>query len=484
MKAIDISDRLELLVDDALIERRTGTEHRLHSPTPHEVVMENVAPWEGNGCGYHTILRDGDLYRMYYKAWQIDLKEKGITSGHPCVTCYAESHDGIRWEKPALGIVEFEGSNQNNIIWEGPAAHNFTPFRDDTPGVTDDCRYKAVGSETRDRQHGLYPFKSADGIHWSRMSDEPIITDGYFDSQNLVFRDTVRDEYRAYYRSFHGDPNVARGHRRDIKTAVTRDFRQWPQGEWLVYPDAPVEQLYTNQVEPYFRAPHLFIGFPARYVERCWSPAIEDLPELTARRARSNSGERYGTAVTDTVFMSSRDGLTFKRWGEAFIRPGLRPVDSWVYGDMYTAWHVLQTPSDIQGTPDELSIYATESYFRGNSNLLRRYTLRMDGFVSLTAPRSGGEFVTKPLRFAGDGLAMNFSASAAGSVRVEILDGSSDSVVEGFGLNDCVELLGDDLERRVKWTSGKDLAALADRAIRLRVVMVDADLFAFQFGNA
>src|SRR5262249_40855951 len=59
-KALDIGDRRELLVDDFLIDKREGLELRLQTPVPREVVMVHDAPWEGSGCGYHTIFRDGD----------------------------------------------------------------------------------------------------------------------------------------------------------------------------------------------------------------------------------------------------------------------------------------------------------------------------------------------------------------------------------------------------------------------------------------
>lgn len=112
---------------------------------------------------------------------------------------------------------------------------------------------------------------------------------------------------------------------------------------------------------------------------------------------------------------------------------------------------------------------------------LRRYTLRVDGFASVQAPLSGGELVTKPLIFAGNCLQVNFSASAAGSVQVEILRDQMDEPVVGFSLDDCVELLGDDIERVVRWTDGCDVSSLEGVPVRLRFVLRDADLYAFQF---
>ena len=249
---------------------------------------------------------------------------------------------------------------------------------------------------------------------------------------------------------------------------------------WLTYPGAPVEALYTNQVKPYYRAPHLFVGFPTRYVERGWSATMDALPHPEHRRIRASSSERYGTALTDALLMTSRDGHAFKRWGEAFMRPGLRPTDNWAYGDNYIAWHVVETASDIEGAPPELSLYATESYWTGDSSELRRFTLRMDGFVSVNAPLRGGEFTTKPILFEGSKLLLNFATSAAGNVRIEIQDAQG-AAIEGYTLAEAAEIFADALSREAPWSDGRDLAPLAGAPVRLRFVLSDADLYAFQF---
>ena len=469
---IDIGSRLELMVDDYLVAGISGgAAFRLHSPTPREVVMVHDAPWEGSGCGYHTVFQDGDRYRMYYKAWHLDPQPGKVHIPHDTFGAYAESPDGIHWTKPELGLYEYEGSKANNIVWMGKGGHDFTPFRDPNPACLPGEEYKAIayGSEP----HGAYAFKSSDGIHWSFLQDAPVITEGAFDTQNLAFWDSVRGEYRAYIRDF-------REGVRGIRTCTSQDFRTWTTPVWLEYPGAPEEALYTNQVKPYFRAPHVFVGFPARYVERPWGPSVEALPELDNRRLRYGASPRYGAATTDTVFMSSRDGLSFRRWGEAFLRPGLRTRDNWSYGDNYAAWHVVQTKSGMADAPDELSLYATESYWTGTSSALRRYTLRMDGFVSINAPRNGGEALTKPLLFAGTQLILNFATSAAGSIRVEVQNADG-APVPGFALADAPEIFGDALDRAAPWKDGANLGGLAGRPVRLRFVMKDADLYGFRF---
>ena len=473
---IDIGTRRELMADDYLIAAMTrDAELRLHRPVPQEIALETDAPWEGNASGYVTVFQDNGRYLMYYRGWHFTLDSGSLEFAHPEVVCVAESSDGIRWSKPDLGLVEYDGSRHNNIILDArddsSPAINFAPFKDPNPNAPAAERYKAFANNRGYK--GLFALCSPDGIHWTQMHDEPVITKGYFDSQNLAFWDAERGEYRDYHRDFR--------HGRDIMTCVSPDFLNWSEPVFIDYNPTRIAELYTNQIKPYYRAPHLFVGFPARYVERPWSPAIEDLPEQEHRRLRADAQERHGAAVTDGLFMSSRDGLEFNIWPEAFIRPGLRPQDNWTYGDNYQNWGLVTTPSQFVGAPDELSMYVSEGYWRGPGVSQRRYTLRVDGFVSLHAPPSGGTMITKPIRFRGNNLELNFSASAAGSVRVELLHGQVDKAIDGFGLDDCVELLGDDLDRTVRWTQGADVSNFSGEIVRLRFVLKDADIYSFRF---
>ena len=211
-----------------------------------------------------------------------------------------------------------------------------------------------------------------------------------------------------------------------------------------------------------------------------WSASLRALPELEHRLYRGAINERYGAAITETLFMASRDGVEFKRWNSAFLRPGIERPGTWHYGHQYVAWQLVPTKSTLAGAPDELSLYAVENYWTGASDLLRRYTLRMDGFVSLAAPMAGGELLTKPITFSGDKLNLNFSTSAAGSVWVEIqdLDGQP---IPGFTLAECEPLFGDTLDREITWQHGSDVSNLQHRPVRLRFVLKDADVYSYQF---
>lgn len=455
---IAIGTRLEPFVDDFLIESMDGVSLELQHPIPREQSIVFDAPWEGNTSCYVTVMHDGPLYRMYYRASNFDLITKE-SSGQR--VCYAESVDGIHWSKPDLGLFEYDGSTANNIIWTGVGVHNFVPFKDANPKAAPEARYKAVGSgEDKAR---LVPFQSSDGIHWSLIQEEPVITEGAFDSQNLAFYDTHRQRYVEFHRGF-------KNRVRDIMTSTSDDFIHWTEPEYVDYGDTPPEHLYTNAIRPYFRAPHIFVGFPKRFVPS------RDL------KIHVHPG------VSDAVFMTSRDGFHWRRWQEAVIRPGLQP-SRWVNRNNMTAWSAVRTKNAIPGLPDEISVWTTEGYYVGPC-ALRRFTFRMDGFVSVHATGTTGEFTTKPLTFEdGPGpaspeiemeLVLNYSTSAAGSVWCEILDAQGEPI-PGYTQADCDEIFGDHVERAVTWNGNSELKHLEGKPIRLRFLMKDADLYAIRF---
>ncbi len=189
---------------------------------------------------------------------------------------------------------------------------------------------------------------------------------------------------------------------------------------------------------------------------------------------------RYGTAVTDSVFITSRDGRNFRQSNDVFLRPGLRTKHNWSYGDNYIAWHVVETESRKDDAPRELSLYATESYFTGRQSRLRRYSLRIDGFASIHAKLQQGEFTTKPITFAGKELSLNVATSAAGLVQVEIRSPEG-TAIPGYTVADCDIIYGDSLDRRVTWKGNKSVESLIGRPVVLRVVMREADVYSLVF---
>ncbi len=474
---VEIGSRWELFVDGFLIDRLENARLKLHSPTEREVAIKLNEPWEGALSFYPTVLKDGDTYRAYYRGKPGLQGERAEGE----VTCYAESDDGIHWKKPDLGLFEERGTRKNNVILSGKTIsqipHNFTPFIDFRPGTPTNERFKGLGGlinfsdEFGKVRHGgvdgVMAFVSSGGIHWKPMQDEPVMgrevhplpTDT---AQTCAFWSEVEDQYVSYTRSWYdagGAPHNPGwgGNIRWIGRSTSPDFLDWSPAELISFGDAPPEHLYTNQIQPYMRAPHLYLGFPYRF-----------LPERQIDPDHPDSG------ISDGVLISSRDGVNWDRsFLEAFLRPGRDPRN-WTDRNMCIACGVVPTAED------ELSLYWVENY-RHRSCRLRRGTVRMDGFASVNGPYEGGELVTRPLRFRGNELTLNYATSAVGSVGLELQDADG-TPIEDFALTDQMAMVGDEIEGVVRWRDGIEVASLAGRPVRLRMMLSDADVYAFRFG--
>lgn len=462
---IDIGTRRELFVDDYLIDSMKGASLQLQPPCPRETAIRFNRPWEGAFSFYSTVIKDGDLYRLYYRGWP-----DAADSSGGCY-CYAESRDGRRFVRPDLGLFGFRGSRKNNIIFsEGYVTHSFAPFLDTHPGIPRGERLKALGLGRAPgaREDHLVGYVSADGIRWTPIRDEPVIRNDTshfaFDSQNVAFWSEAEGCYVAYFRTWTEKP---RGRR--ISRATSPDFLHWSRSAVMEYRQlgkpAEFEEMYVNQTHPYFRAPHIYVAFPARFM-----PGKRVITEAEAKAIRVVP--KYGGDCADTVFMTTRGGAVYDRtFMEGFVRPGCCPED-WVSRTNYAAENVVQTGET------EMSLYVNHNYAQPTA-YLRRYALRLDGFSSIRAPHRGGELRTKPFRFDGRRLLLNFATSAAGSIRVEVQDGTG-RPLPGFALKEAPALAGNRIDHPYAWPSA-DIARLARRAIRLRFVMKDADLFALRF---
>jgi hypothetical protein len=508
VEPIRIGSRLEPLIDDALIDQRGGSlDLKLHRPVrcPETITLDR--PWEGNNSNYATILKDGDTYLFYYRGSALVLAEKRIGGAHYATTCVMTSTDGLHWTRPDLGFVKQKGWEGNNILltidpecridfakgqtlddgndllsgkkvpFTG-AVHNFTPMIDANPECKPEERFKALGGHDH---RLLYAYSSPDGIHWSMMQKEPVITDGMLDSQNLAFWDPVQGCYYAYYRDFKNKKGDTRKYtkqefsyrERDVRVATSKDFLHWTDGEWIDWQPDRMTQLYTSQIQLYPGAENLRIGFPMRYIINRGLYS-----EQNERIAKSDT--YYASIYTDTGLITSRDGRRFQVWPEALLRPG--PTnENWVYSFGGTALNLFETPSQYPGGPKEWSFYVLDhgAWF-GKGVVYSRYSVRKDGFVSASSPMAGGWFVTKPIVFEGSALQINFETSANGSARFE-LQAADGTPLPGLSLEDCPPLFGNSVAYTVKWKSGANLADHAGKPVRLKAELKDADLFAIQF---
>ena len=446
--AVDIGSRRELFVDRHIVGELHGAVLKMHTPQ----LQPPVSPPRPHGH-YATVLKADDKFQFYYRG---DTKpgnhwKKGWEQYHEGeVTLYAESPDAIHWTLPHLGIYDDHPTfPDGNVVLmnEFLVNHNFTPFIDTRPGVPEEERYKGLGGlayqphkehlEVRERRGpgGLIAFASPDGIHWKRLAEEPVVPEEYgkyFDSQNYAFWSESEQCYVCYFRRF------IKGYR-GIARTTSQDFLTWtPFVEMQA--NLPREHLYTSCTQPYYRAPHIYLALPTRFM--------------------ADRG-----AATDILLMSTRGGDYFDReFTESFIRPGIGS-EGWANRANYAAIGIHET------SPTELSLFLTHG---------RRYTLRIDGFVSVNAPLAGGELIKRPLTFSGSALEINYSTSAAGQVLVELQDADGHPI-PGFTLEECEPIYGDHIDRAVNWTDDTDVSSISGDTIRIRFVMSDADLYSLRF---
>ncbi|RKN66062.1 hypothetical protein [Paenibacillus ginsengarvi] len=438
---VEIGTKVEMFVDEWLIEEKRGLSLKLHPPRREEIVLSFDQPWEGKGSGYVTVIQEQDKIRMYYRGI-------GPGSMNDEVTCYAESTDGIHFVKPQLGLFEYEGSTANNIVWRGRLSHNFSPFLDRSPHVSSELRYKAVGGIDE-----LIAFGSADGIHWRKLREEPILTDGDFDSLNVVFWDVNAQAYRCYSRIFQ---DLAY---RAILTSTSTDFCNWGKQQLVLYNDLkPMQQYYTNSAMLCPEAEHIYMAFPMRFV-----------PERKKLTVHPEPG------ISDTVMMTSRDGLHWDRtFMEAWCRAGLDPHN---WSDRTG---ILSTGSVLLN-PDEFSFYIQEHY-RLDDSRLRRITVRKHGFGSIHAGFEQGEWVSRPFVLEGNELLVNYSTSAVGYIRFELQD-ENGRPLDGFRLEDMEPMYGDEIRGVVTWGPDADIELWRGRPVRIRMQIKDADLFSLKWND-
>lgn len=463
---IDLGNRRELFVDRFLIETMENVDLRLAQPRRAEVVLKFDQPWE-YASGFVTVIKDANIYRMYYRGGRKGADGKYDNDGE--VTCYAESRDGISWVKPKLGLHAFGERKDTNIvvgIGGHRVSHNFAPILDSRPGVPANERYKAVGGKgpTGKPSPGLFRYVSADGINWKLFSEEPIFAGYALDTLNVLAWLPEEKCYAVYLRTWSEGGTPDRPKFKGIRTisrATSKDFVTWSKPEPMSFGDTPLEHLYTNNTQPYFRAPHLLVALPFRlFPDRAVLPMT--------KQAELGVPPQHAKGVSDAVFMTSRGGNRYDRtFMESFIRPGLDQ----------RAWHARETqPSNgvVPTGTDEISFYVINHYPMATEHLTRM-VLRTDGFASVHAGYDRGTMLTKPVTFSGKKLELNFSTSAAGGIGVEIL------AEDGKVLARSEELAGDAIAQVVQWEDDFNLERIAGQVVRVRFKLKDADLYALRF---
>lgn len=495
-----IGNRRQLLLDETLVQQRKGVEFVVHSPRKTGDIILASEPGLSLG-GYHSVLFDAGIYHLWYSA-------------EGCVL-YARSSDGIHWEKPNLnlgGAPRTDGivNPPNLVVGRGVGGvkggtHGLMVFLDPKAGPPD--RFKLVFNPN-EFESQLQIFSSPDGIHWQHaqrnvVTFDPEVKPNHLDSQNVIFWDEPRQKYVAYFRKNVRDPGpggakiprtrtVARAESADLRFFAKADeapevLRADPRN--VVPPAAAKEgwtllDVYTSGVIKYPWG-DAYLAFPTEYYH------------YGAQVAEFRPDAPVNAGTLDTRFASSRDGIAWQRYDQrAFVGIGLK--GEFDAKRIYMVYGIVPAQNDRELYMYYLGTSETHGWDRDDRNnrllaaaglaptgpsAISRVVLRRDGFVSARAGFTGGEFTTPVLRFAGEQLLLNVDTGAAGELRVEVQDPAG-VPYPNFALKDCdLVHTANEIHRVVKWKGSSSVAPLAGQPVRLRFVLRDTEVYAFQFAE-
>lgn len=490
---MNINTQKQLFIDKKFFSTVEDVSLQMNPPMQHpDPVLTMDKPWEALGLGsYNTVLREADgRFRLWYDA----LMEGGLPREGARRLCYAESNDGVHWEKPNLGLVPFRGSMSNNIVappLERQSQQGATVFRDEQASPSERYKLWTKFQPTDDEINagalpGLWAMHSPDGIHWEAYSDQPNPPDTMCDTQNILFWDDRLELYVGYTRvretQDYGEAGTmgmelnaaGQGRYRAVGRITSPDLREWSPLEIVFEADEtdlsipvpdrgddprPVIDFYTNCVMKHPDAQDVYFMLPAAYYH--W-------------------GDNEFPATFDIQLLTSRDGIGWQRAGgrRPFLRHGL---DGSATSGIIVAnpWLVLVGDEQwlyFAGRGETHAIKARDGLQSG----LFRATIRRDGFISADAGYGGGQFTTPPLSFGGNCLELNLDGSAGGWLKVEIQDAEG-RPLQGHSLDDADPVMGNGLNKTVTWKNQYDVGKFADQRVRLRFVMRDMKLYSFQF---
>jgi dienelactone hydrolase len=472
-----IGDRACLLLDDRYVAHRRGLHRTWHAAQPAaEPALVAEEPWEAWPHMFGTVLYDpaDKLYKMWYENY--GGRSDAIN------TSYAESDDGRTWRKPRLGLWEFQGSKENNIVVpQGELACVFLDPRDDDPAgrlkMFVHCSY--AGGELG---QGFVLLRSADGRHWEHVG--PGFSPGYvfaeqgnFSDSNVPNWDPLAGRYLADWRTFAFSPvaeNKTTHARRAI--GISRSDRLaegWSPTVMALradgLDDAAVALLGTDPAQP---------DWAEMYVMPHWTCGNHYLGLVSLLHFIDSSDVRGGG---DVQLAFSHDGLAWQR-----PRPRAPAIAPSSAAGMFPTYAACGGPLEVG---DELWLYYTEANgahplapFSEARSQIRAAVWRKDGFASLdTVPGGEGELLTVPLSVGGTGLYLNGTARAGGTIRVE-LQAADGTPLPGYELDACDPLTGDFTAARVSWR-GRDELPMQSEPARLRITVTDGSVYSFRFGE-
>ncbi|MBM3853333.1 MAG: exo-alpha-sialidase [Verrucomicrobia bacterium] len=469
---IPVGRTRQLMLDRHVIDDAWGCERTVHPAEKHprNPVLAGRPQFGAVHFG-SSFLFDPDRgrYRLWACSWNTARPEHQLGLFH----AYYESPDGLTWEAPKLGLVDYDGSRAHNVLQAAPGVeYHSASVQPVPPRLQTRGRYVMLYSFVHEppppgTTHGMEQriAWSDDGLRWRDQPENPVFR-GRSDTFNNILYNPDRDVFMLYRR-----PSVNANQIRRVAYSESRDLIQWTQPQTILFPDEsdPATMFYSHVVVRY---QGMYLGFLQNFYLYADDPnrgGLRDGPkshQLDLELAWSRDGRRWERHPRHPVFLAT--GLPGSHdAGMVYLHQGLHEADGrvWLLYSGHEARHV--TAHVKQG--------------RGSSLCLA--SVRQDGFVSLDARRDG-YVLTKPLRIAGRRLHLNAQTEPGGFIRVAVRrgDGVNDGDwIEGWNFDDGGRFTGDSLDAVLEWKGGDSLEALQDRAPRLHFWLHRARLYSFWF---
>ena len=464
-----------LFLDAMVVERHQGLERVFHAARKHEAspVIPFDKPWEGSqerGTGpylYGTVMWDEGKLRMWYHCYH--------RSHGAYFNMYAESDDGLHWRKPSLGLVEFGGSRDNNLVITtspkdaieepdlyrgGGKCHNPSVIKRPWEKATD--RRYVLYCYAQEYRHARVAY-SPDGLRWTFVRETA--RNALFSSSDVLnfFHDPYRSRYVCTLKA-----GSRRG--RAAGVALSRDGVSWSKPcNTAVFvaddldPDAT--QVYGMPVFPY---QGLYIGLPWIYSARWFKSGSYTDQKLY-------EAERDSPCTMDVQLAWSWDLINWTRppRRDPFIpRGGEGAFDSQMN---YTARAPIQMGDELWFYYGGFSAPHNSS---GAKSAIGLATLRIDGFCSMRADSKEGWLVSRREKMMVPKLSVNAQVRDGGYLTAEVLD-KADTVIPGFSRNDCAQFTGDSVQHVLTWRATRFPSDRVREVKKIRFILKNADLYSY-----
>ena len=423
-------------------KRRTANTTQVVVPLGEEGAHDSV--WIAY---YGTVVRVGDELWMWYLGQGEDRKRR---------SCYAVSKDGFNWERPKLGLVEYNGHTQNNLV-EGPCGE-WVLYDPEDP---DPCRrFKSLRMEAQMRISVAY---SEDGLRW-RDGPHDIFGIGMELGHVCKFNG-------CYYANGQGGPSpinrpiphpIVQASKRITVTFASYDFEHWTHAAALSFRKDNVPPRTPSDFEPH-RGEQVHEG------AALWDRGNVLIGLYGQYHGQSND-RRYCTV--DLGFVVSQDALHFKEPVADFKmvhsyeeRDGAAPrlVQRNAFaniGDRTVYWYSVWRESPESPTGVRVATWERDRF--GYFSAARR----IYGFGAAYGPHC----ISCPIELDREGRKVFVNADGLGEysrIRVELLD-LQFRPVPGYSGDDCAPVGESGLRQPVSWRE-KEALPRFDHPVRIRV---------------